>query len=503
MKITGADEETLKLCPPQDTECVHALGLIMLGVWAYQAALFSLSGYHLFASSWFRPDIVLGAAFAATFILAIDSFVIMRSGWFLEGIQELKRGGIDISGGRKERLKTYSFLGIRIGLLSIGIAQLTAIFVSLLIFMGDINARIDESYLTANERVIGPAAALIDADIRRATDAVNAQTARANAVAAQIGVLRQNEIDPLANDPQIRRAQEEVTQLAAQKAKADEEVRSAESFAADEYGGIKRAPGNSGQPGFGLRYRAAMEQVNKAKARAQDLDAKLNAARDRLETLRQQLSSSSDKVMQRAHDQLGGFEQTLNAENAKLAALKRELAQLTAGRETALRTAIENAPDHVARDDGFLAQIVVLEHMAEKDSKIAAVILLIDLVSFGFELAAVLAKVTSFVPTSYAALLARDAYMRAVRMADEIMIELKTMETRGQSEPEGMHEPLEHDQDVGFVPAAAPGELNNPTAPQVKRGRGRPRKYPLPDEVLKGANGRGDSKPSAGQAAPA
>jgi hypothetical protein len=50
--------------------------------------------------------------------------------------------------------------------------------------------------------------------------------------------------------------------------------------------------------------------------------------------------------------------------------------------------------------------------------------LLIDLTSFGFELAAVLAKVTSYVPTTYAALLARDAYMQVVHIVDEMMVQL-------------------------------------------------------------------------------
>ena len=43
----------------------------------------------------------------------------------------------------------------------------------------------------------------------------------------------------------------------------------------------------------------------------------------------------------------------------------------------------------------FLARIAELEHIADRDTKIALVIVLIDIISFGFELAAVLAKVTA------------------------------------------------------------------------------------------------------------
>lgn len=127
----------------------------------------------------------------------------------------------------------------------------------------------------------------------------------------------------------------------------------------------------------------------------------------------------------RRHDQRVAFEQTFDAENAELSRLKDELAKLTRGGEQAIGRAIENAPDHVAADNGFLAGISELERIAERDTKIALIILLIDIISFGFELAAVLAKVTSYVPTTYAALLARDAYLRSARIVDEMMTQLK------------------------------------------------------------------------------
>ena len=40
--------------------------------------------------------------------------------------------------------------------------------------------------------------------------------------------------------------------------------------------------------------------------------------------------------------------------------------------------------------------------------------------SFGLELAAVLAKITSFIPTTYAALLARNAFILVVDIVDEM-----------------------------------------------------------------------------------
>jgi hypothetical protein len=72
----------------------------------------------------------------------------------------------------------------------------------------------------------------------------------------------------------------------------------------------------------------------------------------------------------------------------------------------------------------MLSQIVALDHIAQENPKVAAMIILIDIVSFGLELSAVLAKITSFCPTTYAALVARDSYMGVVRIVAGMMAEL-------------------------------------------------------------------------------
>lgn len=505
MKIAGVDGETLMQCPPADWANVRAVGEIMTCTWLYQAALFALIGHRLFAQpGHIRPDVIAISMFIAIFILFVDSYMVMRSGWHLSGIAELKRGGLDISGGPFARVKAALFLAVRIGL-SIGLAQLTAIFVSLLIFAGDINSRIEDSYLKANAHLIGPATVLVDGAIQRATEAVTTQSAQVNGLSAQIAALRQSEIDPTASDPQIQQAQQELAQLVDRKAKADEETRSAETFAANEFGSIKGAVGNSGRPGYGLRYRAAMDQVANARARARQIEKELNAARARVDTLRQQLPPVNDAIKQQTNDRLLGFEGALKMESATLTGLKSELAALTAGRESAIRRAVDNAPDHVAHADGFLAQIVVLEHIAQEDTKIALVILLIDIISFGFELAGVLAKVTSYIPTTYAAILARDAYMRVVRIADAMTTELDAIES-GRSKLNENTEPATPaygSDDAAATPPPNPFTDAKPaeTAPP-RRPRGRPRKHPLPTDSTT-ANGPEDLAPRQDQQAPA
>jgi hypothetical protein len=491
IKLTGVQEE--KIETQHDSDVVRASGEIMVLGGLYMTGLFSLIGYSLFAGpgQWFRPDIVFVAVFLSTFVLCIDSWMFFRSGWHAQGIEEIKRGGLDISGGPHARVKAAVSLAVRIAL-SIGLAQLSAIFVSLLIFAPDIHARIEDKYLKENAHLIEPASAPINAEIKRETEAVAAQTEHVNALSAQISTLRQNEIDPGSTNSGVRDAEAEVSRLTAQKTKADEDVTKAETFAANEYGGIKGVPGNSGVPGYGLRYRAAMQQVADARTRAQQADADLAAARARLDGLRQPASAASE--IQRAHDQLPEFEKALDVENAKLASLKDRLTALINGREDAIRRAVEKAPDHVNYDNGFLARIRVLGQIADESTKIASVIILIDIVSFGFELAAVLAKVTSYVPTAYSAFLARDAYLRVVRIVDEITSELKSIdgwdpkwpEILPPDEPDGGH-------DAKLVPDPEPPPDSNPQP--AKRGRGRPRKHPPPGQGLSNANGQGHSVP--------
>jgi len=482
MKIAGVTGARLELCPPEDWDNVRAIGEIQICVWLYLSWLLTLIGHRLFAApGQIRPEIIVVAAFLATMLIAIDSYVIMRSGWHVEGLMALARGGLDISGGIVARIKAGIFLCVRIAL-SIGLAQLTAVFVGTLIYAKDIDAQIQGAYLKANAHLVGPATALVDAGIKRATDAVSTETKRANELASQVAALRQLEVDPSSGNPEIQDAQRELTQLIAEKTAADNAVQSAQMREAEEFGGIK-GPGTSGQPGYGLRWRAAAQETKEAKDHARDVAAELNAARNRLDALRKQMPATDNSARDRARAQLPGFKNALVAENGKLTTLKNQLATLTTGRDAAIREAIENAPDHVAYDNGFLAQLKVLERMAQQDHKILAILLLVDFVSFGFELAAVLAKITSFVPSTYAMIIARDGYMRAVRMVDEMVDEL---DRRDDLPPDAASA-----SEGGPEPNGAPQAIFG-TLPPPKRKRGRPRKHPQPP--LKGSNGSGNSE---------
>jgi hypothetical protein len=478
--IAGASEETLRLCPERDLEAVRAVSAIMIGTFVFQTIIYSIAAHRLFAApGQIRPELILFSIFLGAYTLLIDSYVVMRSGWNWSGIQELRRGGLDVSGGVGARVKAGVFLAVRI-ILSVCIAQLTAIFLSLLIFETDIATRFQRAYIQNNANLIATATARVDADITRATDALNAENARVTALASQLNALRQNQIDPSASRHEMQQAQQELAQLLSEKTKADEAVRSAENFASNELAGIRGTQANSGIAGDGPRRRAAMEAVSDAKDDVRQIAIALDAVRNRIDALHKESVSSEEASRQQSQSELPRFEAALATEDSKFHALQDQLAGLTKRRNDAIREAVEAALNQSPADSGFLAQIGALEHIAQADPKIAAVIILIDLTSFGFELAAVVAKVFSFVPTQYAALIASEAYLHVVRLVDEMMAELNRGIGQGATEAE-LDPPAK-------PPGETPRELNmkpvedlfthvdEPLSPPPKRPRGRPRK---------------------------
>jgi hypothetical protein len=478
--VASVDEATIRRSPPMDLAHAKASGWLLIFTMLYMGCLFCLINHRLFAiPGQIRPVLVIASFFIAIFIMLIDSYCVVGSQWFLEGIEQIHRmGGLDISGGRAAKLKARIFLALRI-MFSICLAQLTAICMSLILFGDDINERIRSAYFTANAALIDTATRIVDGEIERATAAVAAQGTRVEALAAQTSALRQHEIDPSSADPQVQAVQKEVDLLLAQKPKADDELREAEKFASNELGGIRGAAENSGHAGEGPRYRGARERVANARAHVREIGEALAAARSRLDALHKQTASKIDATKHETESRLPTFEASLSAESEKLANLREELSKLVNGRNEAIRAAIDSAPNHVDLDRGFLAQIRALEDIAHADMKIAAVIILIDVSSFGFELAAVLAKITTFCPTTYSALIARDAYLRAVRIADEIVRELDMCAKKVENEAELLRRNAEAN------PDPEPGEEDHDEPPESppqppKRGRGRPRKNPPP-----------------------
>jgi predicted nucleic acid-binding Zn-ribbon protein len=489
--ISGIDEETLHECPAHDWDTVRAIAVLFIFVWILQAAELSIVAHQLLSPEGeVRPELIIGSMFIATLILLLDSYVFVRAGFHADGLNELARGGLDLTGGLAAKIKAGLFLALRI-FLSLGFAQLTAIFLGLILFRPDITAEIDRFYQQQNATLIASATRQVDSEIQRADDAVKGASAHAAALQQQVAAMRDGAVNPAASDAAIQSAQQEINQLLAEKARRDAELVAAQTFAANELAGIKADPANSGVPGAGPVRAAARERVEAATANDAAANQSLAEARARLGELRKQVASNADDRGHQAQLALPALETDLQAATTQLAALRDNLAKLTRDRDETIRADIENSPERIGRDAGFLAQLSALKRLAQ-DPEIAAIILLIDLTSFGLELAAVLAKVTSFVPTTYAALLARNAYMRVVEIVDEMdetlrqrpsepdsdVDRLEPIHPAGGGDGEAVDDPRPVDE--GLPLDAAPA-VNGAGAglTEAKRPRGRPRKFAL------------------------
>src|SRR5262249_53494560 len=138
--IAGADKETLSECPFHDYDVLRNVALLFVLAWMYQTAILALVAHQIFNhDGTLQPMLVLGAAFIASLVLVLDSFVFCRSGHHTEGLSQLKRGGLDLGGRFGSKLTALLFLAMRL-LFSIVLAQLTAIFVGLIVFHQDILA---------------------------------------------------------------------------------------------------------------------------------------------------------------------------------------------------------------------------------------------------------------------------------------------------------------------------------------------------------------------------
>ena len=367
-----------------------------------------------------------------------------------------------------------------------GLAQLSAIFVCDTIFSGDIDARINRDNVRANAPVLAAATDRADGEIRRQHEAVTAENSAINNATTETSALRKREDDLTSSEPRLQGVQVEVAQLVTAKTRADDELQEAETFALNEAAGIKAGPNNSGQVGEGLRYRAASERIENAKARAAQIATALDAARGRLDDLTKQFTAQKGAARQQLEEQLNSLAKSIAAAKERLPALEERLTQLTLGRDEAIQAAVIRAPDYVPKRTGLLIQIAALRSLADGNPEIAIVILLIEIVSFGFELAGVLAKITAFVPTTYAAYLARDAYMRAVAIVDEMAQELDKRAAGPQKSGAGLalgidiandNQPRPHASKSTAATNGAGDDLPPPQPP--KRPRGRPRKTPV------------------------
>ncbi len=490
--IAGCDEGLLLECPSIDLGYVRSTALLYLGVFLYQSMVLAVVAHVLFAhDGQVHPALIVGPVFIGALIYLIDSYAFLRGGHFTDGVRDLLKGGMDIGEGILGKFRSFAFLCLRI-LFSIALALLTGVWVGMIIFGEDIIDDIDTNWRAKNIDLINGANERVDSRIRAASNALQISTTHLSALQHQVDTAQNGIVDPASGAVGVNAEEAEFQQLLAEKSRRDAELTAAQNFASDELGGAK-GPGHSGVPGDGPVRRAAVERLKTAQASDDSVTKELDAARGRLDSVRTQLASGANDRVGSAKAMLPALQADLKAERAEVVSQREALAQLTNQRDRAVQQEIENDPEYVAPDHGMLARLEALEAIADQDRKIAAVILLIDAASMGLELAAVMVKVTTYIPTSYCPLLAQSAYLNLITIVDEMeaamrrkrpeqdMDEDPTADSLPPISPGGGSErgtetnvpPVSDIFPVGGIALNGSGTINGSGA---KRPRGRPRK---------------------------
>lgn len=204
--ITGADPELLAQVPPRELDAVRTISWLMLGTAAWQTSLFAIIAHMMLApAGQIRPELIAAAALVSGLILGIDSYMVMRTSWALHGLQELKRGGIDVSGGIGPRMKNFVFLTVRL-MISLIIALLVGLFASIMLFSKDIKAELERNYHEQNAPLFMAAEARLDEEVLELIEARAVVNEHITAEANDIAALRRTIVDPLVDAPEYEAA---------------------------------------------------------------------------------------------------------------------------------------------------------------------------------------------------------------------------------------------------------------------------------------------------------
>ena len=231
------------------------------------------------------------------------------------------------------------------------------------------------------------------------------------------------------------------------------------------------------------------EQADGASKRATEA---VNATNAQITTLNRQIATARQIEISNARrifaggggpnisnsPQVRALESRRTVEENKLAKLKGEELQAQRGRNDRIRAGLDGDPTVIRANTGMLGQINALEEIAGDDWKIAFVMFLIEIVAVGFDLAPVLAKL-NYLPTTLSALLAKNHLLRMQQIVDEAVSDNQEP-AAGQSLVPANDNPLRNGKGHGFGWIANDNEPDQPP----KRKRGRPRKYPPPDELI-------------------
>lgn len=404
IRIGAGDEDILRTCPLRDVHNVMTIGWLLIIVWVWQSVLFTMVGHMMLAQpgEW-RLEVVSGAILIATVVMLVDSYVIVRSSWHLQGLSELKRGGLDFPSPIAARIKNGMFIAVRL-LLSTVLATLTALFLSILLFEKDLTGDLEQRFQKANAALLGRITGQVDGAMVKLKGEHEDILKRLSLLADEEKLVRAAVIDPVGDSTEFKAALERMAALNDAKTEAQRELTAAEKLAADELGGARR-PDTSGIAGYGPRRRAADEKIASAKRKLESATQDIEAAQKQIETLREALKDVGGSKRAAAEAKLPEIAIQRREKEQRLAIVEAELKKREHDRDRVVRTAFENDPGYHPREEGFLARLQALERISHQ-FHVKFVVIIFHIGLFGIELAAVLAKIATFIPTSYTTILA-------------------------------------------------------------------------------------------------
>ena len=432
--LTGVDPELLRRCPPRDRSSVVTITLLMLAIWLWQTLAFSLTAHMLLDEMHrVRPDLVAIAALLAGVVMLVDSFTIIRSSWFLSGIAQLQRGGLEIPGAAAARIKNGLQLVFRLPLAGV-LAQLAAIGFMLYCFTAEISRGLEVNATAENAPIAEQVAKVYDAGSVRLETEIKDLRAASTTATTDASRYRLDALETAPEDPELKPAIEQVRR--AESAKTDAERRLAQVPRRDE-----------------AARRIAGQRLGARKAELQTAQARVDKLR----------SDAASALVQRRAAVQGRLDETLAADQrrqARIDALEKEHAARLAAREDTIRQAMLRDPGYRPPDRGLLARVKVLAQLMQ-DPWVFTVATLLHIGFFGIELGAVLCKVLTSVPSFYAVTLAGEEYANEVETANGVFRRIAQQEP---PEPEGEPDATPPPEPDAPAPGDAGTELPEPPA---------------------------------------
>lgn len=395
--LTGVDPKLLLQGPPRDRAAVVTIGLIMLGVFAWQATAFTFTG-HMFlaAPGELRPELIAVAILFAGLIMLMDGYMVIKSSWWVLGIEQLKRGGLELPGYQAAKIKNAVLNVVRIALALIP-AEFITLGVALFIFQAELVQILNADAVQRNAPLYQHIASQDDADTTQQTDRLKALRTALEQSTANAEALRADALRVPADDP-------ELTALTGRVPALEAAVLEAERRVAALPPATSRAEAT--------RRIIAQRLLGARRADLAKVQADQAAMRLRADTARQGHGSTVAGGLEGANRAIADYQ-------TRITALSAEVVERAASRADRIRAAVERDATYVPPERGILARLQVLAKLGE-DKWNFTFLLLLHAFFLGIELAAVLTKVLSSVPSSYAVRLAGEEYATEYETVDGV-----------------------------------------------------------------------------------